>query len=160
MDSQQLKNAVLRLAALLLCLTLLSAWAASGMYARYSTGITGSASARVAKFRISDTLASGESTLSISGMAPGSTQSYSFQVTGDSEVAVKYTLKVTNETGNLPLTYTATYPGANDYGTIAPNDKTPKDIQLTVYWPADKDSPEYAGKTDLLTVRLTAEQID
>lgn len=161
--SQKIKNIVLRLAAVLLGLTLLSAWATGRMYARYSTTATFSDSARVAKFNISE---DGTLTkeITIADMQPGQTENYQVTVTSDSEVAVYYTIAVENVYKNLPLQTTVLDENDNTLpdgrATIGVNDSTPKTYTLQVSWPESETGAAYAGMVDVLAITLTAVQVD
>lgn len=159
--AEKLKNRILRLAAVLLCLTLLSAWATGKMYARYSTGVTYQDGARVAKFNIAE---SGTLTqnIEITGMKPGDTQEYTVTVTSVSEVAVYYTIAVENVYKSLPLKFDIEYGNAGeiDKATIAPNETDEKTYTLRVTWPENESSPSYAGKVDVLAITLKAVQVD
>lgn len=81
---------VLRTAAVLLILVMLSISMVAGRYARYTTTATASDSARAAKYHIAiDPGADDSITLS-----PDSPASYTFSVTSSSEVAVEYDLRI------------------------------------------------------------------
>lgn len=159
--SEQLKKGILRTAALLLCLTLLSMCATGKMYARYSTGVSYSDGARVAQFHVTE---AGDltQTITIAGMKPGDTETFDVEVTSDSEVAIYYSIAVNNVYKNLPLTFQMKNSEGNviDKGTIGANENTAKKYTLVVTWPSENNSPEYAGKTDLLAITLTAAQVD
>ncbi len=161
----KLKKWVLRLAALLLGLTLLSAWATGKMYARYSTGVTYTDGARVAKFNITDAIQQDGTAIQqidITGMQPGDTRNYTVTVTSDSEVAVYYTITAKTVYDNLPLTFTVLDSSNQpmERATIGANETDQKTYTLQVSWPSDKNSPDYAGKVDALAVTLTAVQVD
>ncbi len=82
-------NISLRIAAVMLVLVLLSAAMTSGLYARYTTTAYGEDSARAAKFEVSvDTAMAQMTDFSFSPDMPFA--SYSFKVSGNSEVSIKY----------------------------------------------------------------------
>jgi hypothetical protein len=100
------KNWILRLAAGLLYLVLLSTWLLSGLSARFITGATASDEARVAAFDVTES-----STMNRQfavTMKPGdSSSNITVRVKNSSETAVRYTITF-ELTGNLPLTVSNT----------------------------------------------------
>lgn len=83
-------------AALLLCLVLLSSHMVGGIYAKYSTTVSGSDSAHVAKFQVE---IQGSGTVSL---VAGETYGvYQFDVVNHSEVAVHYTVILRNVPDHL-----------------------------------------------------------
>lgn len=85
---------MMRIAAALLCLVLLSTHLMSGLYAKYTSKGTGTDSARVAAFDVNVTGAAGS--LAVTCTDSGTTTgSYTVTVENQSEVAVSYTLSVT-----------------------------------------------------------------
>ena len=95
----------------LACLTLISVYMTSGLYARYTTRATSSDSARVAKFRVTDTLTVTDSkgdevnsfTMIEDSLIPGESTTYAFEVQNDSEVAVRFSVRGEASINNLPL---------------------------------------------------------
>lgn len=84
---------LLRIALILLCMTLFSTSMLSGLYAKYIAKNNGEDSARVAKFDVEAAGLSGDITVDASiGQTNGE---YKFTVTNKSEVAVSYDLVVT-----------------------------------------------------------------
>ena len=159
--SEKAKNWIMRLAAVLLCLVLVTTWATGKMYARYTTRVTVSDQARVAKFNITET---GDLTheIKIDNMKPGETRDFTVEVTSSSEVAVYYTIAVENVYKNLPLEFTMRNAAGEkiEKATIAPNETDAKTYTLRVTWPKEKADPACAGKVDLLAITLTAAQVD
>ena len=97
---------VLRTAAVLLILVLLSSSMVAGRFARYTTSASGSDSARVAKFLVTQT---GALTTAIKvEITPGQRISLEVEVKNDSEVAVEYAVTADNIEQNLPLEFTLT----------------------------------------------------
>lgn len=92
-------NIALRLAALLLCLTLFSLYLLSGLYARYTVTGTAADSARVAAFQPTATITPATETIKYvyrnKPLAPAYTVSYNIKVTNPSEVAVNCELVIT-----------------------------------------------------------------
>ena len=85
---------MMRIAAALICLVLISTHMMSGLYAKYTSRGTGSDSARVAAFDVNVTGTPDAVAVSCteSGIANGT---YTLTVENQSEVAVRYTLMVT-----------------------------------------------------------------
>lgn len=169
-------NIFMCIAAVLLFATLFSMHLVSDLYAKYTERVTGSDSARVAAFSITQ-----EGTLleTIQAeVAPGETKGAELTITNDSEVAMEYTLKVTNVTGNLPQ-LKFTLKNANDDTPAVttqshekgisvssarqiPGKHTDKYILNVVWEPSsdEKDDLALMGMVDYITVSVTATQID
>ena len=176
---------ILYAAAALLCLALVSFWMTSNIYARYSTEVSGSDSARVAKFKVTEENVSVDTnnlkeTFNLA-IAPGESQTYRVQVKNESEVAIDYVISAKNQYGNLPLEFVIadvtnvsgsssdsastsatakTASSSETVGTINADDSSAHTYSLTVSWPNDKNSPEYACMTDMLVITLEAKQKD
>lgn len=161
--------------AVLLCATLFSMHLVGGLYARYTTSISSSDSARVAAFNIQQ-----EGTIFETfeaKVAPGTTQSAELTITNKSEVAMEYTLKVTNVTGNLtslkftlgpvdgePAVITESHENGVSISSARqiPGDHTDK-YTLNVDWEQsenEEDDLALIGMVDYITVSVTATQID
>jgi len=181
----------LRLAAGLLCVMLGSSCYLSGIMARYSTTATSSDTARVAKFLITEDIErqgfSGEvDSAGLTGAAGPQTIAL-LGVTNDSEVAVKYTIKVEKITGNLPveisLLETSTSGNSSEdskfkiesiespsesgsKGLTATIDLPPgssnRTCQLNLEWKlgADENALDYMGMVDYISITAEAVQID
>lgn len=152
---------ILSTAALLLCLVLISFGMLGGLRAKYKTQASGSDSARVAKFTITENAGDLQRSLNIS-LTPGGSEIYPVTVTSNSEVAVEYSIKVECKYKNLPLKFQMTDSAgtAITSDTIPANDSKERKYSLNVTWPADKTNPEYAGKTDMVVITLQAVQKD
>lgn len=105
---RNLSSLVMRAFAVLFCLTLLSLYLMSNMYARYTTEASGEDGARVAAyvFQLKDSAESMTSDLN-KIRKPGDSQTYTFAVTNKrdnviSEVAQSYTIKLEVE-GSMPI---------------------------------------------------------
>lgn len=101
-------NIPVRAAAVLLCLTLASTYFVSGLFARYSTSDQSGGNARVARFSFNGGIADAASQTILSqiievNLIPGVSENVPLIIENNSEVAVEYTIDVTNETNNLPL---------------------------------------------------------
>ena len=84
-------NIPMCVALVLLLLTLVTTHLTSGLYARYTAAATHTASARVAKFQVDTTPGLTDVTVDV---AQDSTGAYTFTVTNNSEVAVRYSVIV------------------------------------------------------------------
>lgn len=150
---------VLRLAAVLLILVMLSTSMLAGRYARYASSTTGSASARVARFSVTET--SDLLTESILlDVHPGQPDQVAIQVDNDSEVAIRYCIDVVSS-GNLPLQFQVkvddtAYPIPFE-GSMSPDSS--ETYTLIASWNGAADI-SYAGMVDQLQVSLQAIQLD
>lgn len=88
----RLGSLMMRIAAVLLCLVMVSIHLMSGMYAKYTTNGSGNDDARVAKFDVNIT---GDAEAVVVDCAKSTDNVYSITIANTSEVAVSYTLAVT-----------------------------------------------------------------
>ncbi len=165
-------------AAVLLCATLFSTHLVGGLYAKYTTTATSTNDARVAKFSITQSFLKDGSELSDiikAEIKPGSTQSVHLKIENNSEVAVEYTIKLTNVTGNLPTLKMKLSPvgdtpeaallsegnGDVEYSAIqkAPGNHT-DEYTLDIVWEPTSNDLDYIGMVDYITISVTAAQID
>ena len=109
-------NIPLCAALILLTLTLITTHMTCGLYARYTSSATGSASARVAKFKVECVVAENTETTDV-------TNDFIVTVTNNSEVAVNYSLIVKSL---VPLSV-----------TLGEETKQPKDGELDAYFKND-----------------------
>ena len=145
-------------------------------FSSYISTVSGGDEARVAKFDVTETGLNSFESVAVTVKRPGTEQEFDLNITNNSEVSVRYTVTIMNQSDNLPLHFLVQQ---NDGGTMD-WDKTNaaqtlytfeevlapgavKAYKLLVYWP-DTD-PEftktsYAGKTDTLKVQITANQED
>ncbi len=79
---------ILQAAAVIGCLTIVSAYLLSGVYAKFSVTASGSESAKVAKFNVTVSEFQGQETAELT--VTNTTAVYTFKVASDSEVAVGY----------------------------------------------------------------------
>lgn len=158
---------VLRLAAVLLVLVMLSTSMVAGRYARYTSTVTASDSARVAKYEITVSSEPNES-IALSESTPAS---YRFSVTSGSEVTVEYdltiilpqaqalptgidiSLKYGDEIVNLKQT--GNQYAAKNVGTFSPQGGT---HEYTLVFTATP--PVGAGTIDGISIRVDARQVD
>ncbi len=144
----------------LACLTLISVYMTSGLYARYTTRATSSDSARVAKFRVTDTLTVTDSkgyevnsfTMFEDSLIPGESTTYTFAVQNDSEVAVRFSVRGEASINNLPLEMSPVTI------TLEPNES--ETVRFFVSWPANENDPAYGDMIELIEIFVTAEQIN
>lgn len=157
MEKKQ-RPVLLIVAFILIILTAISFSLVVATYSRYITTKINSTENNgnnpdVAKFDVSEYLDGvGEfDTLSIT-LKPGEEKVQNIIVSNSSEVAISYTISLENVTNNLPLEFT------NYSGTINANE-TNVACSVTISWDELKNSPEFAGKTDVIRIIITAEQI-
>lgn len=174
---------VFRLGVVLLCVMLMSTHLTGNLYARYSTTATGSDSARVARFSITNTLTTPtqNTAVSLNFYDPEKLKdTITFEVSSSSEVAVEYDVVVTLPSGpdyspdyswlSITLGDNTTITGTgdanvftfSDAGEFAPN-STDKQMHTMTFSILES----YQGKPNGLTnitgeVQITvhAEQID
>ena len=128
------KNIPLRLAAVLLCLTLFSVYLTAGLFARYTVSGSGADTARVAGFQPKAVISPGKGTIQYDiNKIDDYELTYEITVTNLSEVAVNYDLVITFSDDKLNGASfrfngtTQTVVGAsaltfNDAGTLSAND--------------------------------------
>lgn len=173
---------VLRLAAVLMILVLLTTGVVSGRYARYVTTASHSDSARVAAFVFDVTEQGLGWQLNLDSLQkPGDQQSFSFKVTNAteagkiSEVSIGYTVTAKAE-GSIPVTITikkadeqklvfdCTGNASDSFRGVAFEAAVAEEHNyiLTVEWPEEKNGIEYAegNRALVLTVSVKGEQID
>lgn len=169
MDLRKFNAILMRVVAVLLVLVMVSTSVVSGRYARYTTTVTGSDSARVARFKVTEntTLLNTVSLYAI----PGTTTVCPLEVENDSEVAIRYTVDVQhpNTMKNFNLSYTIREVYKTDSVTYAEEKALPFEIeiapnttvilQLLAKWEGDVD-PSFAGRVDAVSVTLKAVQVD
>ena len=144
----------------LLIMVVLSFSLVGNLLAKYSTGAGNSETARVAKFKITE---SGISTVSISSekFRPGFTFEQPVEITNESEVAVNYVLSKTT-TGNLPLRFelnSEDFTSSTYSDTIEPNSEK-RAYVMKVIWPESENDLKYAGMVDSIKLMLTVNQVD
>lgn len=163
-DEKRKRNIPMYLAGVLFCLTVISICLISGLYAKYISRDSGSDSARVAAFQVTESATSFEETLLVE-VVPG-TISKEIKVSNDSEVAIHYTITITNKTKNIPLRFKIAEGEAESadvdsgVGVIySMEPDTEENYTLYVIW-SEEGATKYAGMVDLLEISLVAEQID
>lgn len=172
---------VFRIAALLVCLVLITTYLLSGAYSKFFSGASGSDSARVAHF--SPKFTSTE-IIDVENAKPGYTAEIDFTVqnTSDdkvSEVAMKYKI-VLKTTGNMPLKFTVcksdgsdskeficngtsgekTYEYTNDTLVFGVGTKETQNYKLKIEWSSGENDAKFSGMTEAVYLSVEFEQID
>lgn len=171
---------IMRFAALLAVLTLITSYLLSGAYSKFYTSASGGDSARVARF----SPAFNSNGIIVSDKLPGYSAEIPFEVenTSDdkvSEVAMKYKI-VVKTTGNIPLTFILTdssdntlkawdcdgtsgeqkYYYTNDTLVFGVGTKASIDYKLQIEWPSDRKNAQFSGMTDAVYLGVEFLQID
>lgn len=170
-----------RVAALLVCLVLITTYLLSGAYSKFYTSAFGGDNARVAHFSPKFTSAK---VLDFENETPGYTASIDFTVQNYSgeeipEVAMKYKI-VLKTTGNIPLKFTVCksdgsnskeficngtsgeqiYEYTNDSLVFSVGTKEIQNYKLKIEWPSDRNNAQFSGMTDAVYLAAEFEQID
>lgn len=173
---------VFRVAALLVCLVLITTYMLSGAYSKFFSGASGGDGARVARFSPKFT---SDKIITVNNQIPGYNDKISFTVqnTSDdkvSEVAMKYKI-VLKTTGNIPLKFILLdksenttfetwdcngtsgeqkYYYTNDTLVFGVGTKASIDYKLKIEWPSDRNNAQFSGMTDAVYLSVEFEQID
>ena len=148
------------IASCLFCLTLFSFYLCGGLYARYTTSDSGEDAARVARFDVSEDGAYFSENLLIETV-PGRVER-EIVVTNNSEVAVAYTVTIKNTTKNIPYSFSVdgSVPMPNECTVtcyLKPN--STESISIVAEW-AEEGALKYMGMVDLITLTISAQQVD
>ena len=168
MDIRKLNSILMRTAAVLLLLVMLTTSVVSGHYARYTTTVTSGDSARVAKYEVTVAAASAD-TLKLDPNGTDKTASYNFSVTSGSEVTVEYdlvvvfpkamqegiTLTLTQGSTEISLTQDGNIYKAANAGTFSPTGGT---HAYTLTFAATE--PIGADELKDIAIRVDARQVD
>jgi len=146
------------LGVIVLIFTLFTTSLTGGLYARYSSGDTDFDGARVARFEIDEDFSDISVYIPIAlelqsdPAKPIFLATYSVDLVNHSEVAVHCVLKPENMTNNLPL----------EFSVIEVNlDRGQMDtVSVSIAWKDGYTSESFAGKTDLVRLTLTVQQLD
>jgi len=168
-------NWMLRAAAVLFCLVLLSLWMVSGLLARYTVSGTGSDSARTASFTVTADLDNFEQTFPVEINPYSGEQTVSVTVNNASETAIAFDFSLSLE-GNLPLKLTYSTDGDTEEKELTDNTLTDSDscqwqgnlpagnenriYTIHISWADDEKGYQYAHGVELITLSVTARQID
>ena len=172
---------VFRIAALLVCLVLITTYLLSGAYSKFYTSASGGDSARVAHFSPDFT---STKVIDFENATPGYTDEIDFTVQNYSgeeipEVAMKYKI-VLKTTGNIPLKFTLLngegnqletwncngtsgeqiYGYTNDSLVFSVERKETRNYKLKIEWPSDRNNAQFSGMTDAIYLAAEFEQID
>jgi hypothetical protein len=170
-EGEMRKNIMLRSAAAMLCLVLISGWAISGVLAKYVTGGSSGDSANVAAFSVTEGASETKSIdlLPGSGDADKDKNGFHVSVTNNSEVAVKYTFTM-ELTGNLPLEIATddealTKDSDSDENmtwstNVAAGKNSTNNYTFYPVWDSSKNSYIYSGGVESIQVTVSAEQED
>lgn len=143
---------------LLICF---SGWLICSAYAKYVTSASESDGARVAKFSV---IQEGPATqqIMVEHVYPGFCEAYPVIVTNNSEVTIVYNITAVNRSDQLPLMFRMLDENNKEIvsngAMIAGGDDSEHVYKLEISWPADQADPIYAGKTDMIDIRLEAVQ--
>ncbi len=171
-------NSPMFLAVAVLIVALFSICLIGGLYASYYSSANERGDAKVAEFNITQTGKVFDKTIQVK-VTPGENkkEDYTVIINNKSEVAVEYTLKVTNVTGNLPLAFTLAPEDAP--GNTAPEMTTkyengisissarrePGDYTdtyiLNIVWDDanQENNLAYMGMVDYITLSVSATQV-
>ena len=173
-----------RIVSYLFCLSLVCMVVFGVSYARYTTSVSGNASAWTAAVAMDGKITTTQ--VDVSGMQPGDKKEISFQVINFSndkvsEVAQNYAITV-KTAGNLPFTFTLepVSPGTADInskagwagdmketgdvwkteisGFLPAAEQTTHSYKLYIEWPTKATEPKYADEIDVVTLIIHAEQ--
>ena len=149
---------VFRLGVVLLCAMLITFSMMSGLYARYSTTVTGEASAQVAKF---DVQVSGDDSGVSVDVSQATDNDYTITIKNDSEVTVRYSLSVSFD--EVPGV-SASFDGESDSGILEfGGEKVTRKlifaVDLNEFTKNINDSAEYSEEISF-TVTVNVEQVD
>lgn len=147
----------------------------TGLSASYMTQTSVRDSAGVAKFEVTESGTLIQEIQNIS-IEPGETVRYEIAVTNKSETAVRYLIQAGSRKRNLPLKFEI-YKKTTESGdlnnksvstegteilsdTMPAGDSAIHRYMVEITWPAGENSAYYAGKSDVFTVILKAEQLE
>ena len=171
---------VMRIAALLACLTLITTYLLSGAYSKFFSGASGGDSARVARFSPDFTSAKVldfEKTPGYNTEIDFTVQNYSDENPPETAMKCRIFLKTT---GNIPLTFTLTDSAENPLQTwecdgtrgeklyeysdsslvFSMGVKQSQAYKLKAEWKSDKKDARFSGMTDAVYLEAVFEQID
>lgn len=171
---------IIRIAALLGCLTLISAYMLSGVYSKFYTVVSGSDQTGVALF---EPYFHSVGSIDVSNAIPGYTGQIEFHVQNYSgeevpETAVRYRI-ILKTTGNMPLTFTLLdgetelqrwecdgksgeqiYKYIDSSLVFDAGVKTNHAYKIKAEWQSDIKDARFSGMTDAVYLEVEFEQID
>ena len=143
--------ALFRARFLLLYLAIVSCVTIGSAFSNYASSTGGNSTVGVAKFSFSDNLSEQSLTKNFK-LAPGQTETVPIIIENDGDVTLRCTVRVENLTDNLPIDDSVTY-----VDIPIGQEKT---LKVDIEWPADKNDYSYMGKTDLIRISVSVEQLD
>lgn len=171
-------NKLVKTFLVLLLIVMIGLILVSGTYAKYTTSITGSDEAVVAKFKVGSNVTQGafdlfgtakevdgtttENDVVAGKIAPGTGGKFDIELTNDSDVRVNYTLKLEEtNASNIPIEYSfdgTTYVTAENFGSVANGEleigsTTQTSKTVTIYW---RWAFEGSGSTNFKTTQTDA----
>lgn len=180
-DKSYYRGLIFRIAALLACLTLITAYMLSSAYSKFYSSASSADNARVAEFSPDFTFAQA---LDVENATPGYSAEKEFSVKNFSgekipEVAMKYKI-ILKTTGNIPLKFTVCksdgslsqdficdgisgkqeYVYSNDSFVFGANSKETQTYKLKAVWQAEKNDARFSGMTDAVCLEVEFLQID
>lgn len=180
-DKSYYRGLIFRIAALLACLTLITAYMLSGAYSKFYSSDLSADNARVAEFSPDFTFAQ---VLDVENATPGYTAETEFSVKNFSgekipEVAMKYKI-ILKTTGNIPLKFTVCkidgslsqdficdgrsgkqeYVYSNDSFVFGTSSQETQTYKLKAVWQADNNNARFSGMTDAVCLEVEFLQID
>lgn len=151
---------------LLASLVLITSWSLCGTYAKYTSAASGSSTARVAKFEVTDSGSWSQTEQLVAEVAPGDENSvyYAITVKNSSEVAIACQITAECEYSNLPLVFQMTDAKKKvlqeGQAVIPAGEAEEQTYYLRIGWDDTKTDASYVGKTDLIRIRFDAVQAD
>ena len=151
---------------LLASLVMITSWSLCGTYAKYVSAASGSSTARVAKFEVTDKGGWSQTEQLVAEVAPGDENSvyYAITVKNSSEVAISCQITAECEYSNLPLVFQMTDTEKKvlqeGQAVIPAGEAREQTYYLRIGWDETKTDASYAGKTDLIRVKFDAVQAD
>ncbi len=158
---------------LILCLTLVSTYMVSGIYARYTTSADSSDNARVAEFSVSQSLKITKSDNTVAetfiigdDLYPGKRMTYTYSVTNNSEVTVEFVVSGRELLGELPLviksgeTSVELVSQEKDCASLTLLPGQSGVLTFYVEWPETENNISFVGMVSQIEITVRAEQKD
>lgn len=127
-------------------------------FSSYISSTVGQDTARVAKFEVTGT-GMQEIQINAEAMVPGSQITKQFTVQNTSEVSVELTITAELVYNKLPLQLTIESAPSPLTRTLAVG-SSEQTYNLDISWPSSQNNVQWAGKTDVIRLIVSAQQID
>lgn len=127
-------------------------------FSSYISSTVGQDTARVAKFEVTGT-GSFAVNIPAEAMIPGDSFQQQFIIQNKGEVAVELSIAAEMMYNKLPLELTIESV-ANELTQTLAVGSGEQTYTLTVSWPSEQDNISWAGKTDVIRLSISAQQID